>query len=382
MTSLVSRIGLIALSVRTVLAQTCVSYGMDFQNGGSYFQNSLSNDNFTFVSQFGGCQADTAYNILVDPTGEQTECSETNLTPDDTNMLSTCPIEKSQLSSGDWSVVIISNNGDSGNPIAYERDFSLSVGPQSTSTYTPTVTATVVTTPLVNVTTTATDTTTSTLPPSTVTSPKTTVMPTVTITPSRVTSTSTKTLLTLKLTKYTLEVVPVTMTKTASCKTPTRQSRHDPSATITPTVGPMAVKLSAKYRRGHYDGEKAKFVKERRARLQGRAPDPQPLVITDANTADWTTVTSTSTAAATTATILITTTLTQTVTPAPITVLSGTTVAPPVTVTAPTPTRTVTRYIIATSITTKAFKYTYTITSTTTPTAVATACKKAGGILY
>ncbi len=32
--------------------ETCISFGMDFQNGGSYFQNSLSQESFTFVSQF------------------------------------------------------------------------------------------------------------------------------------------------------------------------------------------------------------------------------------------------------------------------------------------------------------------------------------------
>lgn len=49
-----SKLGLMALGVRTVLADfpTCLSFGVDFQNGGSYFQNSLSSDNFTFVSQF------------------------------------------------------------------------------------------------------------------------------------------------------------------------------------------------------------------------------------------------------------------------------------------------------------------------------------------
>lgn len=40
---------------------------------------------------------------------------------------------KNQLSSGDWSLVIISNNKD-GTQVAYERDFALSVGPQSTVT--------------------------------------------------------------------------------------------------------------------------------------------------------------------------------------------------------------------------------------------------------
>jgi hypothetical protein len=71
---------------------------------------------------------------------------------------------KSQLYSGDWSVVIITNNGD-GTQAAYERDFVLSVGPQSTVTvrlralmtrsntdlfeqYTPTVTVTAPFTPI------------------------------------------------------------------------------------------------------------------------------------------------------------------------------------------------------------------------------------------
>jgi len=32
----------------------CHSYGLDFQNNGHYFQNSLSTDNFTFVQEFDG----------------------------------------------------------------------------------------------------------------------------------------------------------------------------------------------------------------------------------------------------------------------------------------------------------------------------------------
>lgn len=35
-------------------ASPCHAYGMDFQSGGTYFQNSLSTDNFTFVEQFEG----------------------------------------------------------------------------------------------------------------------------------------------------------------------------------------------------------------------------------------------------------------------------------------------------------------------------------------
>jgi len=42
------------LSLTQVGAQTCESYGIDFQNGGSYFQNISSTAPFTFVSIFEG----------------------------------------------------------------------------------------------------------------------------------------------------------------------------------------------------------------------------------------------------------------------------------------------------------------------------------------
>jgi hypothetical protein len=61
-------------------------------------------------------------------------CSDTQLTPDGSDQLSNCPILKSSLTNGNWSVIVMSNNGESGEPIAYERDFTLTVGPQSTST--------------------------------------------------------------------------------------------------------------------------------------------------------------------------------------------------------------------------------------------------------
>jgi len=79
------------------------------------------------------CNRDESYNILVDPAGNQELCTNTELTPDDVPRLSTCPIRKNQLVSGNWSIIIISNNGD-GYPLAAQRDFVLSVGPQSTST--------------------------------------------------------------------------------------------------------------------------------------------------------------------------------------------------------------------------------------------------------
>ena len=112
----------------------CKSYGIDFQDNGLYFQNKSSTDDFTFVSTFEGCEADTANNILVDPNGEQYRCTDTPLRPDDTSQMSTCPVEKCSLWSGPWSIIIISNNGAEGNPIAYQRDFSLEVATPATAT--------------------------------------------------------------------------------------------------------------------------------------------------------------------------------------------------------------------------------------------------------
>jgi hypothetical protein len=132
---------LIALALATVVGsavaqdqtEQCVSFGIDFQDGGSYFQNKSSSDDFTFVSTFEGCQNDVANNILVDPSGDQYLCSDTPLQPKDTYQMSTCPLEKDELWSGAWSVIIISNNGDA-EPIAYQRDFSLEVAVPAVTT--------------------------------------------------------------------------------------------------------------------------------------------------------------------------------------------------------------------------------------------------------
>lgn len=121
---------------------TCLSYGIDFVEGGSYFINTLSNASFTTVSQFSGCNNDTASILLVnDSTEEEYECTSVPTVPNDVSQMSTCPILKSQMTSGEWSILVIGNNGN-GNPFAYERDFTLTCGPQQTTTVTPTVTYT------------------------------------------------------------------------------------------------------------------------------------------------------------------------------------------------------------------------------------------------
>jgi hypothetical protein len=44
---------------------------------------------YTNVNRIAGCDTDKANNILVDPSGNQVECTDTNLTPDGSDQLST-----------------------------------------------------------------------------------------------------------------------------------------------------------------------------------------------------------------------------------------------------------------------------------------------------
>ncbi|KAK5116862.1 hypothetical protein LTR85_009122 [Meristemomyces frigidus] len=380
----------------------CVSYGVDFQDQGSYFQNISSTDPFTFVSFFEGmtldavgCQADTCDNILVDPNGDEYLCSDTNLTPDDTNQMSTCPMDKDQLWSGDWSVILISNNGDAC-PIAYERDFSLTVAEPVTTTYTPTVTLSATITPITNVTsiTTTTDSITVT---STVTSAKTTVKPTTTVTPHQVTSTKTVTMGTVRKTKYTAVPTLVTKTVVQTCSIPPTQRWPDPFCTITPTLVSAAAlstasaeATSAGRRRDNMrrvPADRAARIAERKARLaaarkEKRGLDVATTTLTDLNTSDYVTTTSTSTAA--TSTMIITSQATVTTTlSTTTTVLSGTTVLSQVTITAPTPTKTHTMYTVVTSTVATITKHpTITITVHTAPAKSTSVCYAKGGKMW
>jgi hypothetical protein len=84
----------------------CVSYGLDFVNGGSYFIDNTLATNLTFLSEFQGtvlssrrkgyriltsigCDTDTVVPILVDPDENEYFCSEIPTTPDLTSFLST-----------------------------------------------------------------------------------------------------------------------------------------------------------------------------------------------------------------------------------------------------------------------------------------------------
>ncbi|KAK0938864.1 hypothetical protein LTR29_009598 [Friedmanniomyces endolithicus] len=293
----------------SALAQSCESFGDDFQNGGSYFQNSLSSDPFTALQEFDGCQNDTANNVLVNPNGDQSQCSNTPLLPNDTPQLITCADwPKDKLYNGSWSLLIISNNGN-GSPIAYQRDFSLSVGPQHTLTVTATATITNQNTPVVNVTQTSTSTYTTTVPSST-TTVQATVTPT-TITPAPSVVRMTKGLFTLTQVVQTVQVSSIAKTVPASCTVPQVTRVKDPIAQIVPTVlgaldsvasgvihglsilkrssGSAAYKRAILVGRTPSDELKQAFVENRNKRLakvlHKRAPDQPTITVTATNAA-------------------------------------------------------------------------------------------------
>ncbi|KAH0292975.1 hypothetical protein KCU71_g15085, partial [Aureobasidium melanogenum] len=405
------------LGSRAVAQTECLSYGVDFQTNGDYFQNISSTAPFTFASIFEGCQNDTANNILVDPNGDEYQCTDTPLQPDDTIELSTCPLDKNEMYSGDWSVLIISNNGD-GDPIAYERDFYLSVGIPSTITYTPTVTITSTSTPIVMTTSTSTVVSILTLQASTTVVASVTKSPTVTITPPISTVMVTKTA-TLRKTAYTVVPFVSTITKTAHCSMPPSQRWPDPTCTITPTLvtaaalstdastisatasssssaaassSPAASTSAAaqKVRRGLFDRavplDRAARVAERKARreasqkLHRRAPDSATTTVTELNTSLYSTSTIVTTTDASTMVTTVLATSTSTSTPPVVTVKSGTSTLPVVTKTLPQQTTTHTVMTISyTTAKTVTSSPTVRITSTSTNSQSALACTAKGG---
>jgi hypothetical protein len=90
--STLSKIALLATLAQVTYTQDgnpCKSFGIDFQDKGTYFQNVMSTEGFSFVSEFTGCSADIANNIFVNPTADQVQCSDTQMQPNDTPQLST-----------------------------------------------------------------------------------------------------------------------------------------------------------------------------------------------------------------------------------------------------------------------------------------------------
>ncbi|KAJ4367276.1 hypothetical protein N0V83_006857 [Neocucurbitaria cava] len=371
----------------------CYSYGVDYVDENSYFINSLSSDPFTCVSYFQGCNSDVADVLFVDPDDDEYLCTQIPTYPDNELEMSTCPINKNQMESGHWLLLVLGNNGD-GQPFAWQRDLYLTVGPQVTSTYTPTVTFSITTTPIVTQTTTTTSTDIITTGPlSTVTSPSGTAKKTKTVTPAPTTTTSTKTMTKTSVT-LTKNFAKSTKTVTATCTTPGRPGHPDkpckysptklhPAALVTPTIIPKLNRFTRKSdRQVDYEWARARVeaAKARRdakardgAQLERRAPDaPTTTVTYDTPVNSTTTVTAPT--SITTQSVLITATSTSTL--PPVTVLSGVYTQ---TITLATPTKTKHKFTYATTTKTVTFGATFTKTKTVTPTASVTACKRLGG---
>ncbi|KAF2255605.1 hypothetical protein BU26DRAFT_443779 [Trematosphaeria pertusa] len=369
----------------------CYSYGVDFVDEGHYFINTLSNEQFTCVSTFKGCNNDVADVLFVDPNGDEVLCSQIPTTPEDTPELSTCPILKSQMVSGDWIILILGNNDD-GQPFAWQRDLYLTCGPQATTTSTPTATFDVTSTPVVTSTSTSTFVITSEFgPTATFTLPSATAKKTKTITPKPVTTTATKTFTRTKYT-WTKELSIVTKTETATCTT--SKSKPDKPCTYSPTLlHPAALETPTSLPRMHRFMRKAdravdveyararieaaKLKRDRKARVAApiakRAPDEPTITITASPPVN---ITVTHTAPATTQIETTAITSTTTTTLPPVTVYSGIYTS---TITLPTPTKTRLAFKYAVTTSTKTFRATWTSTTTITPSASIPACKSRGG---
>ncbi|KAJ9667534.1 hypothetical protein H2201_002403 [Coniosporium apollinis] len=199
-------------------------------------------------SMFEGCYGGTADVLFIDPTGGEFFCSGMPVKPDNTDQMSTCPILKNQMYSGEWILIIYGNNGPLGSyedPFAYQRNLYLNCGPQQTSTVTPTVIYTITSTPTETITTTSTVFETETFDPTTTyTIPSKTARRTYTIRPKPVIEWITKTSSRRKTT-HTKSQSIITKTKMASCTVPPRPQKPDPTCTITPKrVTPAALATS------------------------------------------------------------------------------------------------------------------------------------------
>ncbi|KAI4727435.1 hypothetical protein E4T49_04750 [Aureobasidium sp. EXF-10728] len=361
----------------------CESFGIDFVNNGNYFINAASNQSFTSVTEFTGCADDVAAVELVNwDSGDEYLCSNIPLLPDGTPETSTCDIEKDQMVSGTWGLILISNNGDDPNspPFANQRTFSLTVGTQATSTVTPTMTFNMTTTPTITSQTTSWVVNTTTVNNSvTVTQPAATRWVTITPDPTVVTKTFN---LVRTLKTWSRTAVVYTSTATASCTVPPRPQQPDPPCRRWPRL----LQVPAGIRIGRDVPEDYASIKRRladiRARraaeidardLAKRTADAPTITVTGTVTANYT---NTFTAVATTVVNIILSSSTVTTTLPPATIKTGYASAyltlPPVTKTS---------FTVNTAYTwqTKTMTATFVKTTTVTPTGVMTACKSRGG---
>ncbi|KAK3383933.1 hypothetical protein B0T24DRAFT_662358 [Lasiosphaeria ovina] len=116
---------LAVLVLRTHAA--CTSYGVDYSNGGTYNIDGSSNQYFSFVTVFQGCNQESINPVLVGPDQNEYACSAIRTQPAGTQVTSTCGIPYSAMQSGTWRIIV------SGDQIATQRTVKLVVGlPQTT----------------------------------------------------------------------------------------------------------------------------------------------------------------------------------------------------------------------------------------------------------
>lgn len=376
----------------------CYSYGVDYLDEGHYFINATSADKFSLVSYFQGCYQDVADVLLAEPRDvSSTEylCDQIRTYPDNELMTSTCPIQKNQMKSGHWILTVSGNNGDDGQPFAWQRDLYLTVGTPVTTTFTPTVTFSIFSTPIETHTTTTMFTNIITTGPlSTVTLPSGYANETKTIIPVATTTTSTK-IMTKTSMSLTKTFAVTTQTVTATCTTPGLPGRPDkpcvysptlihPAALVTPTTIPKMHRFMRKadrvvdieWARARVEAAKqrrAEKAREAAAPLERRVPDAPILTVTGNEIVN-TTTTILAPATTTTETVLSSTTTTSTL--PPVTVFSGLYTS---TITLATPTKTQLRLSFATTTKVITFGATLTKHTTVTPSTSVSACKKAGG---
>ncbi|CAI4212267.1 unnamed protein product [Parascedosporium putredinis] len=124
---------LFALMAVRVMAD-CVSYGIDYANGGQYYIDASSVQYFSFVSVFQGCTSEAVNPVLQDPNGNNYSCSTITTQPEGQQLTSTCGIPYSSMSSGVWKIII------SGEQVNVQRTITLTVGLPETETVTATPT--------------------------------------------------------------------------------------------------------------------------------------------------------------------------------------------------------------------------------------------------
>ncbi|KAL1902869.1 hypothetical protein Sste5346_000780 [Sporothrix stenoceras] len=131
------------LSLASSALADCSSYGVDYSNGGAYYIDGSSNQYFSFITIFQGCNQESISPILVDPDNNQYACSAISTTPTGAQTTSTCGIPFSAMKSGTWKIIV------SGDQIAVQRTITLTVGVPQTSTViaTPTIVLGITTTP-------------------------------------------------------------------------------------------------------------------------------------------------------------------------------------------------------------------------------------------